>query len=549
MLFDMRKSITLLLLMLGLGMGASAVKGQLMITEIMYNSPMDTTNPFAIDSLEYIELYNYSTTPINLNNYNFTSGVTHTFAGNIIVNPGDFVIVSKNSNGYASAFGQPFTCPVDDWFLGSLDDAGELIELRDGQGNLVDSVRYSPNGPWPTQGANSGYSITLCDLTTDNGLGTNWIASNTMVPGLIVRGRQIYANPEECCGSNDNTPPMILSSTVVDPTHLALAFNEIVSMPSTWTANFVGSPSVQTAVRSTSGDSILLTLSTPLQNGDYVTYQVSNIEDLACNQMANDSFTVVINNAIPDFAISEILYDDPSSNDDLEFFEIRNNALSPFAMGGIEIRGDVSFRFPEFVIGASQRVVVAKDRSVILSTFGPLDAFQWTSGSLGNTSGHLELWNSSALQDSLTYFNTPFWPTQANGTGHSIVMCNEFAVQWNGTSWSLSSQGDFTSIYLGDSIFSTPWRENCRTVGVEDQTLTHLQVLPNPVGDKLEIRSQDIEDAEVKIYDGLGREVTRGVLQSGQAHFDMSKYPNGIYFVHLKGGAIQSSKMAKIVKQ
>jgi PKD repeat protein len=90
------------------------------------------------------------------------------------------------------------TCPQ--WSSGFLDDAGEPIVLKDGIGQVKDSVYYLPTAPWPTSANNGGPSLTFCNTTLDNALGENWSASANQV---AVNGlaQPIYASPGAMCSS------------------------------------------------------------------------------------------------------------------------------------------------------------------------------------------------------------------------------------------------------------------------------------------------------------------------------------------------------------
>ena len=64
-------------------------------------------------------------------------------------------------------------------------------------GDIVDEVTYDNSGDWPSisnTSANLGHSIVLCDLTSDNNVGTNWMLSLSPV-GIQIDGKDVYASP------------------------------------------------------------------------------------------------------------------------------------------------------------------------------------------------------------------------------------------------------------------------------------------------------------------------------------------------------------------
>ena len=162
----------------------------MVITEILYDQPGAGN-----DSLEFVELYNNTPFPIDLNGSVFTLGFAHTFTAPTIVQPGGYVTLARFAGFFANVFG--FT-PIQ-WNTGALINTGEPIVLRDAQGILVDSVDYRPGGAWPAGTANTGVSLTLCDPNSDNSLGANWRAS---LPGtgVFINGSEIKATP----GTADN---------------------------------------------------------------------------------------------------------------------------------------------------------------------------------------------------------------------------------------------------------------------------------------------------------------------------------------------------------
>ncbi|MGH1336472.1 MAG: fibronectin type III domain-containing protein [Aureispira sp.] len=172
------------------GMPAPPQFSDLVITEIMYNSPEG-----GVDSLEFIEIQNTGVAPIDLNNVSFGSGVTYTFPMTILA-PGAFYTVAFNG----AAFNNIYGLPANGIYTGGLSNNGETIILVDPMGNIIDSVRYDDGGVWPgggtTQGSpdGGGASLVLCDATTDNADGANWSASTNSI-GVTINTKNILASP------------------------------------------------------------------------------------------------------------------------------------------------------------------------------------------------------------------------------------------------------------------------------------------------------------------------------------------------------------------
>jgi hypothetical protein len=541
MLLDMRKSITLLLLMLGLGMGATAVKGQLMITEIMYRSPAVNG---ATDSLEYIEIFNNTSSPIDLTGYTL-SGVTFGFAA-ITINPGEYVIPCRYGPAMQQYFGSLQN--LASFSGGNLSNLGEAIVLKDGNGVTVDSVFYGNVAPWPTQGNGDGYSLTFCDRSLDNSNGANWSVSQT--PGLFTHGIQLFADPNSCCLNVDTQAPTIVSASLSNYNRIGIKFSESVAPYSTWLDNFSANGStIASASLGMTPDSIILMLSSPLADGQFEMIHVSGVQDLACNVMLEDSFEVVNNFIVPFLRVSEIMYDDPSVDDSLEFIEIFNRNNVAVELGGMRIAGSISALIPEISLPSLQSIVVARYPNTIDRVFGPIiPAIGWDSGTLGDQSGQIQIWNSAILIDSFTYRNTPFWPTGANGTGYSIKMCDETVSQDDPASWSLGQPADYTAFFMGDSIFATPTRRNCRTVGIENAVVYATQIHPNPFTTSFEIQTEAEEITQATVRDAIGRVVLHAPIDNGYAKIELGNNPAGIYFVNLQAADGSVLAVRKLIR-
>ncbi len=107
------------------------------------------------------------------------------------------------------------------------------------------------------------------------------------------------------------------------------------------------------------------------------------VENLFCNEMVQDSFTLVRNVSTPNLNICEILYDDPSQSDDLEFIEVYNIDSSSASLGGLVLSGVVQAVFPDITLPSGGRIVCAKNGNLVTQAFGPFgQVFDWNSGTL-----------------------------------------------------------------------------------------------------------------------------------------------------------------------
>ncbi|MDX1683801.1 MAG: lamin tail domain-containing protein [Saprospiraceae bacterium] len=160
----------------------------LIITEIMYNDP-------GSDSLEFIEIYNGSDVPIQLDGYRMINAIDHLFP-DMMIPEQSFLVLARDKGKVDAAFGINSI----QWDEGQLNNSGEAIELIDPQGNSIDRVDYESESPWDDRADGTGRSLILCELFADNNAASNWSVSNNST-GVTVSGLDIFANPggeDEC---------------------------------------------------------------------------------------------------------------------------------------------------------------------------------------------------------------------------------------------------------------------------------------------------------------------------------------------------------------
>ncbi|MEM7656648.1 MAG: lamin tail domain-containing protein [Bacteroidota bacterium] len=138
------------------------------INEIHYNP----AEPFT-DTTEFVEIINYGANPVDLSGYTFPSGLGFTFPGGTSLAPGEYFVLAVN----ATAFNNFYGCAPDGDFSGALSNSGELLELADASGNIINAVDYDDNAAWGSDADGDGPSLELLDPTADNSDPANWDVS------------------------------------------------------------------------------------------------------------------------------------------------------------------------------------------------------------------------------------------------------------------------------------------------------------------------------------------------------------------------------------
>ncbi len=499
----------------------------LVITEIMYNGPEGGS-----DTTEFIEIYNNDTMAVNLAGYYFVQGVNDTLP-NYILDTNSYFVMAVDSVKFFNFFG----VSAHQWISGGLSNGGEDIILVMPSGDTVDIVDYDDGGSWTSQPDGSGPSLTLCNPNLDNNNGANWSYATTFV-GINAAGDSIWANPGTGCGNivppptGDTIPPVVNNVQLLSATGVEVYFNEPVDVSAENTANYTGLGTISTAVRNTNGDMVTLTLATALVDGTSNTLTIANVKDTSANIMTMpQNFELVFNGSTADLLFTEIMYNDLSSSDSLEYFEIYNNGASTANLGGMIITEGVNYTFPaNTMLNAGDYLVVAKDSALVNSVFGISGTHQWTSGGLKNSGEDIEIQNT--IGDTLAYVDyddSNPWPTAADGDGPSIEFCDKSVDNNDGTNWSVSEK--FVTIFNGDSIYGTPG-EDCYHDAISNiyNNNSFVNIYPNPATSVLYITT-DNSEFDMSIFDVSGRIVMQKELSGSNNTINIKTLNSGMYYI------------------
>ncbi|MHC1731708.1 MAG: CotH kinase family protein [Bacteroidales bacterium] len=167
---------------------------QLTLTKINYHPQTSTEFPDS-DAMEFMEIRNTGNTQADLSGVYFTgTGLVYSFPAGTTLGPGLCVILAANATVFQSKYSfSPFG-----QFTRHLSNSAESLILADAFGNIIDSVVYSDQSPWPDADGN-GYYLRLKDLALDNSLPENWEASGEIITSVQAPAEGIsltvYPNP------------------------------------------------------------------------------------------------------------------------------------------------------------------------------------------------------------------------------------------------------------------------------------------------------------------------------------------------------------------
>ncbi len=142
--------------------------------------------------------------------------------------------------------------------------------------------------------------------------------------------------------------------------------------------------------------------------------------------------------------ITEIMYNPPESGtDSLEYIELYNNTNAAIDISGWNFTQGFEHIFPAgTIMPAGSYISLAKSASAFQSVFGFAPTV-WTNGALTNSPGEdIELRDAGGnVIDYVDYLNAAPWPTEANGMGSSLVLCDFNSDNAVATNWIAATTG------------------------------------------------------------------------------------------------------------
>lgn len=152
-----------------LALAAAPAPAQVVLSEIMYNPPTGS---------EFIELQSIaSPETTDLAGWRLAGGVSFTIPPGHSLGPGGRLVIARSPGQIPGSIGP---------FSGRLSDRGELLQLLDASGEIIDEVHYADDGPWPSIADGGGPSLELVNPRLPNEHPEAWEPSvNGGTPGAV----------------------------------------------------------------------------------------------------------------------------------------------------------------------------------------------------------------------------------------------------------------------------------------------------------------------------------------------------------------------------
>jgi len=180
------------------------------------------------------------------------------------------------------------------------------------------------------------------------------------------------------------------------------------------------------------------------------------INDSEWSALSSAEFLIATNPNPGDLIISEINYhpSDPTpgeitagwtSDEDFEFIEITNTSSSPVDLSNVSIANEVNYSFAELgdlndrIIPAGGRIVIPRKPNAFAERYPGISTIGNYEGRLSNNTGTIEIReNSDTILFSVTYQDDAEWPTEADGSGKTLVLKNA-SIPNDPASWRIST--------------------------------------------------------------------------------------------------------------
>lgn len=333
----------------------------IIITEIF----ADPTPSQGLPELEFIEIFNRSKNPIQLEKWQLHDLNDSVGLPKHILLPDSYLVLTSSSKAFQ------FKNSVGVSSFPTLTNAGEPLVLKDSVGTLIDSVFYSDDWYHDSEKADGGWSLELIDIQNVCAESENWTASEDVTGGTPGKQNSVAAEKP------DLTPPVVVSVTATSADTIVIYFNEKLNAELPSTQVFKMNPAIEIQKVLFTDQSLRGYLLFPASAlAPRVRYQlvVNGISDCAGNTMENNDQIYL---ALPetsqagDLVINEILFNPrPTGVDFVEvynrsekFIDLKNWSVANFVND--TITNQKTIFETNFVLDPNDFLVLTPDPNVV----------------------------------------------------------------------------------------------------------------------------------------------------------------------------------------
>lgn len=401
---------------------------------------------------EFIELRNLNAVDVAIGGWKISGGVDYTFPATTVVPGGGYVLLGA----VAGASGN---------FSGQLSNSGELLQLRNQNGRLMDELNYADSGDWPLGADGTGATLSRRGVTASQDPSV-WAASTQI--GGTPGAQNFYEPTSTAIAAPAAAPTLIFNeiSSAIDPTGFVEIKNVSAATVSSagWTLATTAGQSISLPTVSVPAGSFASFTFTTLGLTPAVSLKMwllapggtllSDTRDMS-NRLRGltadgrwgypdaptpgTANTFTISNAI---VINEIFYHGLSNSPE-QWIELTNRSNAAVDVSGWKFTKGVSFTIPAATpkIVPGGFLVVAWDPAAFHTLHPAVTALGPWSGSLSGKGETITLSDANDnVVNEVPYFDGGRWSQWADGGGSSLELRDARADNSKGEAWDASDE-------------------------------------------------------------------------------------------------------------
>ena len=488
--------------------------------DVLVSEIMADPNPtVSLPDFEYLELYNRSEYPININNWQLTIN------NSLIILP--FGIIP--ANGYiilcaekAVTSFQKYGNTVGAWTTESpLLNSGCTLVLKDTLGRLISFLTYTDDWYTDNYKKSGGWSLEMIDPTNPCGGKENWKASTNKSGGTPGRQNSVWGKSE------DSSIPTLLNLRVISDSSLIVYFSEqLDSVKSLNVSNFYVPELIEnpktTGYLPLNFSSIILIFSSKFEPGKKYELQIKqSVCDCVGNSLDSEitaSFSLPAPPDSFDVVINELLFNPPSYCGG--FVELYNRSSKVIDAGSIifatidtvthEIKAFTNVAEPGTILNPENYLAVTQNIDNLSKYFNVKSKNAMTQQanfpSFDDKHGVVVLMKKDySVIDKFEYSDNMHFSLLGNTEGVSLERLSANVPTQMPTNWHSAAQsaGFATPGYENSQIAANPITSGEVTVSPEIFTPDN-----NGIEDYVSIQLNNVSDyklANIKIYTASGQ--------------------------------------------
>jgi len=396
-------------------LGALPSVNDLLITEIMATP----TPEVGLPPLEYVELYNNTSTILALNDVYLADNAGRTRIGDINIAPNAYLILTKNSavarlNSYGDVQG------INSFPTYTIQDE---VRLEHADSSIIFSVSYDRSFYKDAAKANGGYSMEMIRLNPACQSPDNWRASEAGIGGTPGQQNSVFT------AAPDTEAPTVIDFNVLSDTTFSLRFSEAMDIAS-FTANHIEfNPNLSVEhITATSpfGYQLTIEIDGPFSYGEIYALTLNGFRDCAGNALNTPSFEFVRGRTPQSYEliITELMVN-PSPSVGLpesEYIEIYNTSQDVLSLNNVVLADAVnSTTLPDTVIYPGAYLLLTPNSTADAFGTNTLGLFNWPN--LNQEKETVQLFNAeNSLLFSLRYTDSWYRSSLKAQGGYSLEM-------------------------------------------------------------------------------------------------------------------------------